>query len=248
MDTLTSQLIKGAHFLFEDQLPSSVYTPEDFTEEQKMIRQSVDQFIDQEFMPVSDRLEAGEHSLNVSLLKSLGELGFLGTHMPETYGGLGMDTNTNTIITEALGRSGAFSTTYGAHTGIGMLPILYYGNEEQGNKITKVGYGYIGNGEQGLQQPRQQQKLAGQNTIDAIGGEFEGRRFSVNVMVCDFDSPDPAAPNFFGSDQPLELEIGGSKGDSGGGAFMEINGEHQLVGIVSGALNRQIGRHGQIGK
>ena len=134
MDTLTSQLIKGAHFLFEDQLPSSVYTPEDFTEEQKMIRQSVDQFIEQEFMPVSDRLEAGEHSLNVSLLKSLGELGFLGTHMPETYGGLGMDTNTNTIITEALGRSGAFSTTYGAHTGIGMLPILYYGNEEQKNK------------------------------------------------------------------------------------------------------------------
>ena len=116
----------------------------------------------------------------------------------------------------------------------------YYGKDELGNKITKVGYGFIGNGEQGLQHPRQQQKLAGQNIIDAIGGEFEGRQFSENVLICDFDGPDPSQPNFFGSNQPLELEIGGSKGDSGGGVFVEINGQHRLVGIVSGALNRQI--------
>ena len=116
----------------------------------------------------------------------------------------------------------------------------YYGDKEQGNEITKVGYGYIGNGKEGLQHPRLQEKLAGLNTIDAIGGEFEGRRFSKDVMVCDFDSPDPSQPNYFGSDKPLPLEIGGSKGDSGGGVFMQINGEYQLVGIVSGALNREI--------
>ena len=116
----------------------------------------------------------------------------------------------------------------------------YYGNKELGKTITKIGYGYIGNGISGLDDPRVQEKLGGQNVIDAIGGTFENRDFSTSVMICDFDSPESTAMNHFGSSEPLELEIGGSKGDSGGGIFMKEDRETYLVGIVSGALNRQI--------
>lgn len=116
----------------------------------------------------------------------------------------------------------------------------YYGDKELGQTITKVGYGYIGNGKTGMDNPRKQEKLGGQNVVDAIGGTFEDRQFTTNVMVSDFDSPENSEFNRFGSPIPLELEIGGSKGDSGGGIFMEDNGQMVFVGIVSGALNREI--------
>jgi len=116
----------------------------------------------------------------------------------------------------------------------------YYGNKELGRIITKIGYGYIGNGKTGMDNPRKQIKLGGQNIVDAIGGEYENRQFSTNVMVCDFDSPESSEFNHFGSSIPLELEIGGSKGDSGGGIFIKENNQEFLVGIVSGALNREI--------
>ncbi|MDB4292402.1 trypsin-like serine protease [Maribacter sp.] len=116
----------------------------------------------------------------------------------------------------------------------------YRGNEELGRMVTKLGYGYLGNGKAGLATPRVQEKLGGHNRIDAIGGLFEERAFSESVMVCDFDSPENKESNQFGSPIPLQLEIGGSKGDSGGGVFMDDNGTFVLVGIVSGALNRQI--------
>ncbi|WP_420401679.1 trypsin-like serine protease [Flagellimonas sp.] len=116
----------------------------------------------------------------------------------------------------------------------------YRGNEELGRTITKLGYGFIGDGKAGLSTPRTQEKLGGQNIVDAIGGIFEDREFSTSVMICDFDNPENPESNHFGSPIPLEMEIGGSKGDSGGGVFMDNNGTPVLVGIVSGALNRQI--------
>jgi len=127
-------LLKGAHFIINPSSPDSVFTPEDLNEEQKMIKATVQDFIEQDFAPLSDRLENGEHDLNKTLLKKLGDLGILGAHMPESFGGMELDINTNTIIFENLGQTGAFSTTFGAHTGIGMLPILYYGTEEQKSK------------------------------------------------------------------------------------------------------------------
>jgi len=118
--------------------------------------------------------------------------------------------------------------------------VRYYGDKEFGQTITKVGFGFVGNGIDGMDSPRKQEKLGGQNIVDAIGGIFENRKFSNSVMVCDFDNPKNDELNYFGSPIPLELEIGGAKGDSGGGVFMEENGKFVLVGIVSGALNRQI--------
>lgn len=132
--TQVKETIKGAHFIIEQGDAQSVFTPEDLNDEQLMIRDTAKEFVKNEYQPLADRLEAGEHDLNRDLLKGLGDLGFLGTHMPEAYGGMEMDTNTNSIVTEELGYTAAFSTTFGAHTGIGMLPILYFGTEEQKEK------------------------------------------------------------------------------------------------------------------
>jgi hypothetical protein len=117
--------------------------------------------------------------------------------------------------------------------------IRYRGASEVGKILSKIGYGYVGDGLSGMKSPRQSERLGGQNTIDAAGGIFETRSFPTSVLVFDFDSPISTALNKFGSPNPLELEIGGSKGDSGGGIFARFDNSWQLVGIVSGALNRE---------
>jgi hypothetical protein len=116
----------------------------------------------------------------------------------------------------------------------------YNGTGEVGLIVTKIGYGFVGDGINGMSVPRKAERLGGQNIIDAAGGTFESQAFSKDVLVFDFDSPLSDSLNKFGSAMPLELEIGGSKGDSGGGVFSFIDGEYKLVGIVSGALNKEI--------
>lgn len=118
--------------------------------------------------------------------------------------------------------------------------VRYRERSELGATITKIGYGFIGNGLEGMKSPSTQERLGGQNIIDTIGGLINDIDLGPDVLVCDFDSPDTDEYNHLGSSAPLELEIGGSKGDSGGGVFIEHNGEWQLAGIVSGALNREI--------
>lgn len=117
--------------------------------------------------------------------------------------------------------------------------VRYRGVKEVGSVVTKIGYGYTGNGLTGLDSPRKSERLGGQNTIEAAGGTFEGRTFSEAVLVFDFDSPDGSV-NKLGSATALDLEIGGSKGDSGAGVFATIDNNVVLVGIISGALNREI--------
>lgn len=118
--------------------------------------------------------------------------------------------------------------------------VRYSGSSEVDAMITKIGFGYVGDGKLGLANPRAQERLGGNNIVEAAGGTFEGRNFSSDVLVCDFDDPSDSGTNKFGSSKPLDLEIGGSKGDSGGGVFINEDGQQMLVGIVSGALNREI--------
>jgi hypothetical protein len=134
-DTLVQkEVLKGGEFLIKASHPEGLFIPEEINEEQRMIRDMVRDFLQQEVLPVADRLEEQEEGLAVSLLDKMAELGLLGTHMPEAYGGMALDTNTNTLIADVLGPAGAFTVSYAAHIGIGMLPILYFGNDEQKEK------------------------------------------------------------------------------------------------------------------
>ncbi len=126
--------LQGGEFLIKDGTSQNIFIPEEFDEEQLMIKATVVDFLNQEILPNMEKLEKGDYDLSGELLAKIGELGLLGTHMPEKYGGLELDTNTNTLICDAIGPSGSFNTTLAAHTGIGMLPVLYFGTEEQKQK------------------------------------------------------------------------------------------------------------------
>lgn len=132
-DTIAKHL-KGGEFIIRPSEYNALFIPEDFNEEQLMIKDTVRSFVNQEVMPYTDRIEKLEEGLIPSILEKFAELGFLGTHMPESLGGGDLDYITNTLIGDEIGPSGSFTVTYNAQTGIGMLPILYYGTEEQKNK------------------------------------------------------------------------------------------------------------------
>lgn len=131
METQATDTLKGGEFLIKDSDYRQVFIPEEFNEEQLMIRQMAADFLNNEIDPIRDRIEKQEPGLSPALLKKMGELGLLGAHMPAEYGGMELDTNTNTIISEVFGALGSFSVPFAAHTGIGMLPILYFGTDEQ---------------------------------------------------------------------------------------------------------------------
>ncbi len=126
--------LKGGEFLIKDSNYQDLFIPEDFDEEQLMVKETVKSFVDQEIHPYVERIEKLEEGLIPSILDKFADLGLLGTHMPESLGGSNLDYITNTIIGEEIGPSGSFSVSYNAHTGIGMLPILYYGTEVQKQK------------------------------------------------------------------------------------------------------------------
>lgn len=137
-----SNAIKGGEFIIRDVHHNEIFTPEEWTEEQHMIGQMCDDFIQQEITPVLERVDKMEEGLMPSLLEKAGELGMLGMSVPEELGGMGVDFKTSLLATERLGKGHSFSVAYGAHTGIGTLPLLYYGNAEQKAKyIPKLASG-----------------------------------------------------------------------------------------------------------
>ncbi len=131
-DTLVQQqVLKGGEFIIKDTPAVDIFIPEDFNEEQLMVRDMVRDFVHNDILTNALRIEKQEPGVTVGLLNKTAELGLLGSHMPQEYGGMEMDTNTNTLISETFGPSGSFTVSYAAHTGIGMLPILYFGTEAQ---------------------------------------------------------------------------------------------------------------------
>ncbi|MDG1766882.1 MAG: acyl-CoA dehydrogenase family protein [Flavobacteriales bacterium] len=143
MSTETKEkALMGGEFLIRDVRAKDVFIPEEWNEEQVMMKQTCLDFVNQEIVPLLERIEKQEEGLMPSLLEKAGELGMLGISIPEELGGMGMDFKTSMLCTEALGEAHSFSVAYGAHTGIGTLPILYYGNEEQKAKyIPKLASG-----------------------------------------------------------------------------------------------------------
>jgi len=133
-ETTKTEILKGGEFLIKDTDPQSVFIPEELNEEQKMMTEAAGEFVEKEIWPKLDAIDKQEEGLTVSLLKKSGELGLLGVSIPEEYDGLGEDFNTNTALLFEMGASHSFSVSYAVHTGIGSLPILYYGTEEQKKK------------------------------------------------------------------------------------------------------------------
>lgn len=126
--------IKGGEFIVRETEAGEIFIPEEFSEEQKMMAAATQDFIDKEITPNTDRIDSMEEGMMPSLMDKAGELGLLGISVPEEYGGMGMNFNTGMLIADIFAAAGSFSTAYGAHTGIGTLPILYYGTEEQKQK------------------------------------------------------------------------------------------------------------------
>lgn len=126
--------MKGAEFLTKETNHKDIFTYEDFSEEQMMMYIATKEFVDKEVLSNIDKIEKQEGTIVPDTLKKAGDLGLLGISAPEELGGLGMSFNTSMLIADIIGVAGSFGTTFGAHTGIGTLPILYYGNEEQKKK------------------------------------------------------------------------------------------------------------------
>lgn len=131
---VTNKLVKGGEFIIKPTDAHDVFTPADFSEEQNMMHQTALDFVEKEVQPLLDRLDNHEEGLMRGLMEKAGELGLFGVSIPEEYGGLNMDFPTSLRVTEGVGGGHSFPVAFAAHTGIAMLPILYFGTEEQKQK------------------------------------------------------------------------------------------------------------------
>src|SRR6202045_3891887 len=132
--TVPSTKVSGGSFLLESRRPDEVFTPEDFTEQHQLIGQTAEEFAVNEILPNAEKIEHKDFSISRELLKKAGELGLSGVEIPEAYGGLEMDKVTSAVIADHIAKYAGFATTWGAHSGIGLLPIVYFGTEEQKKK------------------------------------------------------------------------------------------------------------------
>src|SRR5215813_11551541 len=137
-------LIKGGSFLIEERTPEEIFTPEDFTEEHRMIADTTRQFVDNEVVPHIGELEKHDWKLSRELVRKAADLGLIGANIPEDFGGLGLDQTSGALIGENIGRSASFATTLGAESGIGLLPIIYFGTEAAKQKyLPKIAAGEL---------------------------------------------------------------------------------------------------------
>ena len=176
------QDIKGGGSLTVESLPAETFIPEDFTEEQKMMMDMCDQFLVAEINPLLDRIDKLEPGLMPSLMAKAGEMGMLGVAIPEQYGGLGKEFITSIIMAEGLGAGHSFSVAFGAHTGIGTLPILYFGTDAQKEKYIPNLASGVWKGAYGLTEPN--------SGSDALGAKStaklteDGKHYILNGQKC----------------------------------------------------------------
>jgi alkylation response protein AidB-like acyl-CoA dehydrogenase len=138
------RIVQGGAFLIEDRTTEETFTPEDFTEEHRMIAETTRQFIDNEVLPHIDELEQHDWKLARELVKKAADLGLIGANIPEEYGGLGLDQTSGALVGENIGRCASFATTLGAESGIGLLPIIYFGTEAAKQKyLPKIASGEL---------------------------------------------------------------------------------------------------------
>lgn len=178
MESQTIAAIQGGGFLIQPSDPANTFTPEDFNEEQRMIETTCREFLDKEVLPHILDIDNQKEGLMPSLLDKAGELGLLGAAIPQQYGGLGEDFVTATLINEALGGGHSFAVAMAAHTGIGTLPILYFGTEEQKQKyIPKLATGAL-KGAYALTEPGSGSDALGAKTTATLSED--GKHYLIN--------------------------------------------------------------------
>ena len=180
--TTTNTLFKGGEWLIKESNPFETYTPEDFNEEQLMVKEMCLQFLATEVLPIVDRIDAMEPGLMPSLMEKAGDLGLLGASVPEELSGLGKDFVTSTLVSEGLGGGYSFSVAMSAHAGIGTLPILYFGTEAQKNKyIPKLASG-VWKGSYGLTEPNSGSDALSAKTTAVLSAD--GKHYILNGQKC----------------------------------------------------------------
>ena len=180
--TEKKQALKGAEWMIKESSPFDTFIPEDFNEEQQMVKEMCASFLDAEVLPIMERIDKQEAGLMASLIEKAGEQGLLGTAIPEEYGGLGKDFITSTLVNEGLGGGFSFSVGLAAHTGIGTLPILYFGSPEQKQKyIPKLASGEW-KGSYGLTEPNSGSDALGAKTTAKLSAD--GKHYLLNGQKC----------------------------------------------------------------
>jgi alkylation response protein AidB-like acyl-CoA dehydrogenase len=180
--TERTKALKGAEWLIKESSPFETFIPEDFNEEQRMVKEMCHAFLDAEVLPVIDRIDKLEPGLMPSLIQKAGDQGLLGAAVPEEYGGLGKDFITSTLVNEGLGGGFSFSVGVSAHTGIGTLPILYFGTPEQKAKyIPKLASGEW-KGSYGLTEPNSGSDALGAKTSAKLSAD--GKYYLLNGQKC----------------------------------------------------------------
>lgn len=180
--TLSAPSLKGGEWLIKASLPEDIFVPEDFNEEQRMVKDMCLQFLDTEVLPAIERIDKMEPGLMPSLMEKAGGQGLLGASIPENFGGLGKDFITSTLVNEGLGGGFSFSVAIAAHTGIGTLPILYFGTEAQKEKyIPKLASGEW-KGAYGLTEPNSGSDALGAKTTATLSAD--GKYYLLNGQKC----------------------------------------------------------------
>jgi len=182
METPVTTILKGGEWLMKESDPATTFIPEEFTEEQRMIADMCHQFLDTEVMPNLARIDSMEPGIMKGLVQKAGEQGLLATAFPEEYGGLGKDFITSTIINEYLGAGHSFSVAISAHTGIGTLPILYFGTPEQKEKYIPKLISGEWTGAYGLTEPNSGSDALGAKTSARLSDD--GKYYLLNGQKC----------------------------------------------------------------
>ena len=178
----TKTVLKGGEWLIKESNAADTFTPEDFNEEQLMVKEMCLQFLATEVLPIIERIDKPEPGLMPTIMEKAGAQGLLGASTPEDLGGLGKDFVTSTLVNEGLGGGFSFSVAMGAHTGIGTLPILYFGTEEQKNKyIPKLSSGEW-KGAYGLTEPGSGSDALGAKSTAELSAD--GKHYLLNGQKC----------------------------------------------------------------
>ncbi len=181
-ETIQHTILKGGEWLIRESDPQQTFIPEDYSEEQQMVKDMCIQFIQSEVLPVVDRLDKLEEGLMPSLMEKAGELGLLAASVPEALGGLGKDFVTSNLVGEGLGGGYSFSVAVSAHAGIGTLPILYFGTEAQKQKyIPKLASGEW-KGSYGLTEPNSGSDALSAKTTAVLSAD--GKHYILNGQKC----------------------------------------------------------------